>query len=359
MSADGSVVVGAGLFPGGPANWTAFRWTAASGAVDLGDPPGVFSGVANGVSSDGAVIVGSWSYPPGPGEQPTRAYRWTSSTGKVELGAMPGGSWNVAEDVSGDGSVIVGFGDSSSGASAYRWTQSGGFEIIAQGWARDVSSDGSTVVGTALVNQDLRQAFRWTEVGGVELLGSLAPGEYSYGVGVSENGSYVVGTGMIKDGYEAFRWSESEGMVGLGNLAGLEESTAWAVSADGATIVGSFDYGVGAFIWTPESGMRRLIDVLVEEYGLADQLAGWDLRAAYGMSADGRYIVGAGLHESRNGAWLLDRGLNPPPIHPEPLRPVPEPATYGLLGAVGLLGVVMWRKLLRRAGGISLGEVGG
>ncbi|HYE97060.1 MAG TPA: right-handed parallel beta-helix repeat-containing protein [Rubricoccaceae bacterium] len=81
-------------------------------------------------------------------------------------------------------------------------------------------------------------------------------------------------------------------------------STAGGVSADGSVVVGSSYLGGAtyvAFIWTPEAGMRRLDDVLENDYGI--DLDGWDLRSAAAVSADGTVIVGYGAGPSGETAW--------------------------------------------------------
>jgi probable HAF family extracellular repeat protein len=56
VSADGTTVVGTSQSSNG---LEAFRWTARSGMIGLGDlPGGGFRSVAYGVSADGSVIVG-------------------------------------------------------------------------------------------------------------------------------------------------------------------------------------------------------------------------------------------------------------------------------------------------------------
>lgn len=100
VSADGSVVVG---------DWSSgtFRWTAA-GMQDLG-----VLGTARGVSADGSVIVGQTSIAL---PWAIHAYRWTAATGALELGSLAGPyGWSAAEGTSADGSVVVGWSQSPSG----------------------------------------------------------------------------------------------------------------------------------------------------------------------------------------------------------------------------------------------------
>jgi len=104
ISADGSVIVGkcwhssdSGATP------RAFRWSAATGMVDLG----LFGGqptAATGVSTDGSVVVGVWgpSYAPG-------VFRWTAATGMLD--ATPATSFflnPVGNALSADGTTLLG-----------------------------------------------------------------------------------------------------------------------------------------------------------------------------------------------------------------------------------------------------------
>ena len=64
----------------------ASRATAVS-FVSLGDlPGGRFQSAAIGVSGDGHVVVGEGSSPQG-----REAFRWTAETGMIGLGDLPGG----------------------------------------------------------------------------------------------------------------------------------------------------------------------------------------------------------------------------------------------------------------------------
>jgi probable HAF family extracellular repeat protein len=115
LSDDGAVIVGEGTTISGS---QAFRWTAASGMVGLGDP----AVSAHGVSSDGSVIVGIASAPPAPVDG--QAFYWSEALGVIILrdllianGAANLTGWNLisAEDVSGDGLTIVGYGTNPAG----------------------------------------------------------------------------------------------------------------------------------------------------------------------------------------------------------------------------------------------------
>lgn len=297
MSADGGTVIGS--LSSGPV-----RWTAETGVIPLGtsgDPSN-----ASDVSADGSVIVGTnlTPNPQWPGERDAwigQAYRWTAHAGMVplSLSRVTSDAWGVSDD----GSVIVG----SANGQAYRWTASAGIvglgNLPGQGysWAKDISGDGSTVVGWS--TQPEQKAFRWTDDTGMTELGSL-PG--SQAVAVSADGSVIAG--FSQSG--AFRWTAQRGMVSIG------AGGASGISADGSVIVGGGYYkqdslpiddlppgwgGVDppppteAFIWDATHGMRSLRDVLSD---LGADLMGWQLHGATAISADGLTIVGSGTDPS-------------------------------------------------------------
>jgi probable HAF family extracellular repeat protein len=207
------------------------------------------------------------------------------------LGSMYiGTDQNRAEAVSADGSTVVG----RSGTSAFRWTASSGMtrlELAGNGfsntWALGVSGDGSVVVGVGNAASG-QEAFRWTSSSGMGHLGDLAGDIFNSGAeAVSADGSIVVGFGTASqnpDG-QAVRWTSGGGMVGLGDLpGGFFYSYASGVSASGSVVVGFgfSDSGQEAFRWTSEGGM----------VGLGD-FAGGEFRSnAYGVSADGSVVVG-------------------------------------------------------------------
>jgi probable HAF family extracellular repeat protein len=339
VSDDGSTVVGYGTTSSGQ---QAIRWTKSTGMVSLGNTSGsTFKGnQAWGISADGSTIIGyggldsSWST--------TQAFRWTSSGGMVTIPFISGTSTGNVGGVSSDGSVIVG----ASGTQAFRWTASGG--TVGLGYlsgktmsgAYVVSADGSVVVGTSYnTSYANQQAFRWTQSGGMQGLGFL-PGDSNgcWADDISPDGSVIVGT---SGSTHAFRWTQSTGMVALGSLSGMDVTHPMDVSSSGSTIVGvsysDVTWDFQAFIWDAAHGMRNLKSVLQSDYGLTIP-AGWTLNVAYGVSADGTYIVGAGTDASGNTEGFLVS--------------LPEPATIVQLGlAAAFLGLAGIRQWCRRKAG--------
>jgi probable HAF family extracellular repeat protein len=169
--------------------------------------------------------------------------------------------------------------------------ESGGYSS-----ALGVSADGSVVVGQDSGPLQTQESFRWTVGGGMEGLGFL-PGGTSTGngaaLGVSADGSVVVGiSNSAATDLEAYIWTESAGMIGLGFLGtGEQQSWANAVSADGSVVVGvsypttggSAEGTSEAFRWTAGSGMVGL-----------GFLPGGVLSEALAASADGSVLVGWG-----------------------------------------------------------------
>ncbi len=121
-------------------------------------------------------------------------------------------------------------------------------------------------------------------------------------------------------------------MTGLGDLPGGGFfSFAIGVSADGSVVVGRSDSsnGTEAFIWDEDSQtMQSIADLLI-----ADAIdlpgMGWNnLYQASAISADGLTVVGIGTHNGNPEAWMATRAA-----------PVPLPAAVWLFGSA-LLGLI-------------------
>ncbi len=145
-------------------------------------------------------------------------------------------------------------------------------------------------------------------------LGDLPGGSFSsQALAESADGAVVVGNSSSAAGFEAFRWTAAGGMQPLGDLPGGSfNSMALGVSADGSVIVGESSTALGqeAFIWDSTNGMRRLQDVLVNDFG--QDLTGWVLVTARGISDDGRFVVGQGSSPSGDEAWIAPLPNQPP-----------------------------------------------
>jgi len=277
----------------------AFRWTAAGGMVGLGVLPGGTGSIASGTSTDGSIVVGISG---SSSTQVAEAFRWTAA-GMIGLGVLPGGTDSFANGVSANGRVVVGMANDAARFQAIRWTQGSG--IVSLGAplteAFATSADGSVVVGDT---SGLVHAFRWTEEG-VTDLGTVDGGVgNSSAFGVSLDGSVIVGSSQLAGGSVPYRWTEATGMVSLGLLPGDTHGVAFGVSANGSVVIGSTSssFGSRAFVWDSINGIRDLREVLISQ---RDDLEGWTLIEARGISADGRVIVGQGTNPAgQTEGWL-------------------------------------------------------
>jgi RNA polymerase sigma factor (sigma-70 family) len=312
VSGDGKVVAGVSRGANGD---EAFRWTLKEGIVGLSDRPGGrLASSASGVSADGSVMTGSSSAASG-----AQAFRWTQRTGMSSLGDLSGGlTSSIAYGISASGQFIVGESSSARGErEAFRWhlTEMMGLGSFApeqfNSQAMAVSADGTVVIGISARSRASFEAFRWTQAAGMIGLGDFPGGvTNSNAYGISPDGRFIVGYGCpgTFDPYthEAFRWTEAGGLEHLGFAPGTRNSAAYGVSADGNVVVGDnkSERPPTALIWTPQAGMRRLAEVLTNNYQL--NLEGWQLTSARGISHDGRTIVGSGVNPSgQTEGWIV------------------------------------------------------
>ena len=270
------------------------------------------------MSGDGSVVVGQ--------QNADQAYIWTqSSPFLLNLGALNNGNWSEAKAVSRDGSVVVGSAEDGAGTNiginrrAFRWTQATGMVSLGTlhngtySYGYGVSADGSVVVGNAGdgASNNVQRAFRWTQATGMVSLGTLNNGNSTYttfATGVSADGLIVVGyapDGAAFNHNRAFRWTQATGMVSLGTLNNSIVSNAYAVNADGSVVVGSSTYGNGssqrAFRWTQATGMIS-VDQWLRNSGVT--LPNDVTEEARGVSADGNVVVGV----RDNGHGFVARG---------------------------------------------------
>jgi len=349
VSGDGRVVVGSGSTvsgaseEGGPiVHEQAIRWEAGIlvGINSLGTS--YRRTIALGVSYDGSVVTGIMDDP-----SDFRGFIWDEA-GVAPLGDLPGGPTGSKGDaVSDDGTAIAGTGYDAVNERAIRWDAGVITNLgIGSGWstAIGISGDGATLVGY----DEFEGAVRWD---GTEMTPlAKPPGDFrTRAYGISSDGSTIVGSSLQSAGETAIRWVNGAPEL-LGVLAGSETSVALDASGDGSIVVGycaSLNLPKRAFIWDSENGMRDLQEVLIDR---GEDLTGWELREAAGISDDGLVIVGTGINpESRPRGWVTAPVLPTPTPTPTPTpvptptpTPVPEPGQWlqlvsGLLG-LGMLG---------------------
>lgn len=336
----------------------AFRWSAATGMVDLGEIPGFGTREQNikarAISADGTIVVGQSSAGTIPGQQ---AFRWTASGGMQGLGDLVetvpsqfSRMRSFANAISGDGSVIAGDSRSNVGSTTpYRYTDADGMVAIEPSVVHPAngantvygsSHDGSVLVGSinSVTPGKLNEAFRWTEAGGLERLGTFNDGNISQAHAVTPDGSVIVGTARDPNQFHAFRWTEANGYDLLNDGTLFQASGALAVSSTGSTIVGTAHVfsagGPSAMIWDETDGMRLLSEVLA---GQGDDLMGYRLFRATGISADGLTITGTAGRPG-GGFEAFVATLEPS------IASVPEPSSLAVWLVVPLCGLTRRRR---------------
>jgi len=299
LTPDGGIAVGGSSGIG-------FVWTRENGRYDFGLEPGM-PGVtpAFGISSDGGILAGSM-YPNLNSPMQSRVYRRVGSGPLVDLGLIPGNTRAYARGMSGDGNTIIGACESGQQSAvfgqAFRWTPRGGMQGL--GYTRPgglfsralgVSRDGSTIVGLSVADL-VGDAFVWRESTGMQGLPRLpgaTPNSTSQANGVNADGTVIVGVGddPVTGEPRALRWTAS-GVQNLGTVPGYLRSDAFASDGSGSVISGDLTTGLAntAFVWTPLTGMRTISDYL-SGYGVLVP-AGYRVGHVSVMSDDGLTFAG-------------------------------------------------------------------
>jgi probable HAF family extracellular repeat protein len=270
-----------------------------------------------GVANTGRVVGYSHS------TNGAEAFYRDPTTATQPMGDLSGGAfWRVAYGISMDQDVVVGRSYTEAGIEAFHWTEHTGMTSLkvalgnpVASAASGISPDGVFVIGSVdFSSTQGGEGYYWSAETGIERIGKLPSDggrNYSTPTAVTNQASMIVG----ESNGEAFRWTRDSGIEGLGFLESIpdgEQSHATDVSADGKIVVGWSLSSIGnrtedgektAFVWTEETGMVALEEVLIANGLAAD---GWILRSANGISADGTMIVGEGQNpDGNNEAFLL------------------------------------------------------
>lgn len=254
VSADGQYVVGQS--DGGSAsspNVVAVLWHVTAGggtvvATELGYLGTGQNSVAWGISADGTTVSGSSMIIPGnPLVLPAHAFSWTSGGGMVAIALNGANTTGIGQAPSANGSVIVGGSDDpadvpwKSVSGTVSSVPMPGGEVAGVLVAVDAAGDAMAGFSTTTPGGNLH-AYRWTSGGGASLLGFLGTGDASDGLGISGDGSIVVGfsNNGVSIFNQAFVWNQADGMQALPGLnVGAPGGAAQGISSDGLVIVGS------------------------------------------------------------------------------------------------------------------------
>lgn len=210
-----------------------------------------------------------------------------------------------------------------------------------------ISGDGETVALMSTAIQSGRSFYSahhfttaedvvlWNKASGLQALQPISGHERSLVSGLSHDGTILVGASSHLDlaassrSLSAVKW-EQRSPVALSPVGNFDSTIATDVSADGSLVV-----GVARYEPTPETGYSRrdirnlrtldqavlwleeepivLHELLVEDYGLEEQLRGWRLTAANAISDDGLTIAGQGIDpEGRYAAWAVTLSIPEP-----------------------------------------------
>lgn len=338
ISADGHHVIGDIVDANN--NDSAGWWDPTFGWTALGTFPG-FGGCGSSISSayeishDGNTVVGlGWQ------GCSARAFKWTAATGVVQLQGLVASDGTRANSISGDGRYVGGW-ETVGAANPRRatlWGPSGPPTLILQsgintsgaGEIIDMNRDGSVVCGI-----HANQGFVWTKTSGVTLIPKL-PGVTStvYAQAVSDDGAVVFGSGSAFAG-QPWVWTQAGGTQSLANFLTNQGITgfnpadllvATGMSADGSVLCGWGFAGGWVIQWNRPATWLNLGGELAGSNGQTPELVG------YGGMVAGQH-VGLSLTKTLpNAPATLVLGTSPInlPINGGLLVPFPQVVLSGL-----------------------------
>jgi probable HAF family extracellular repeat protein len=288
--------------------------TRPGGAADA-------SGSSTNISRSSPVVVG---FLDDGASVPYHAFSYNYQTDTfVDLSTLDPGdtnSFSYAKDVSDDGSVVVGFSDTSGAYQhAFRWTQAGGMVDLDSSSPSSASrAHGVDGTGSRIVGERDDYAVRWDWNGAAATPTNITTeGLGEVATGVTEDGSVIVGMAAN----EAFRWTQAMGAVKLGKLSGDFAAAALGVSDNGKIVVGLsqedlsifFNDVAGAplysaaysraFRWTdPAEGGNGMEDLNQVFADAGADMTGVTLVAVTGISPDGQWLTGAATTPETSGS---------------------------------------------------------
>jgi probable HAF family extracellular repeat protein len=209
------------------------------------------------------------------------AFIWSSSAGMLDLGGLPGDSSSYAFAINDNGQVAGWSYGNATGAHAFVWTEGKGMQSIgtlggSNSFAYGLNSVGMVVGYADTVGNSAQHAFVWNSAEGMTDLGTLG-GNYSFATAINDSGQ-VTGSSYLADGVtlHAFLWTKETGIQDLGAMGG-GNSGGNAISASGQ-IVGTTTWPKHAMsvLWTEKAGMRFIAGRLSQPLGIqSSQIVGY------------------------------------------------------------------------------------
>ena len=288
VSADGEFVVGF-------SNFQTFRWTVDNGFQVLPIPKDGTTGSPEGISPSGNFVFGSYAAFGGtaPGD-----FVWSEKNGSVYVPSLPGGNelttlWHINDQGVAVGYSSVGF--TNTGASlnrAVRWTQDEGLEAFPLPTQSDESEQSvaiRTLSDGRVYGSSASGVWFYSEDTGFEFIENLP-----VPLAMNSDGTFAAGaadnpiTGQFTPAY----WTPFGGVQFLGLLDNDQIGLAVGMSDDGSIIVGQS--GSTHVVWIDQNE-----PLLVGEYAtsLGIDMKGWNITGARCVSADGTTIVGTARHD--------------------------------------------------------------
>jgi len=227
----------------------AFRWSKATGMIDLAAPGSGYSSAA--AINNKGWVTGSADFTPGN----RTAFRWTPGAGMVNLGSLGQNSAGVALN---DAGIVVGASDTAppgQGRQAVRWPGTTPIPITPEASpfasAFDINNAGQ------IVGDSISSAFLWSPQDGFTDLG-ISYQDFPRAEQVTEKG-VVLGNLYRTNGTIGFVWRRTTGAIALGTRS-VDASVARDINSRGQ-VVGHYNYR--AFVWTRTEGVVDLNTRLV------------------------------------------------------------------------------------------------
>ncbi len=293
----GDVIIGQAVY------FYAFRWSIASGLVNLGTPASITFTAGNSMDHAGLGIAGNGG---------NKLFRWTVSGGPQNLGLLPGAiGGGLATGISGDTTIVVGWSGAADGnIYGVKWTSPGTMIALPSlsggafgNSAYGISSDGSIIVGGSTWTGSGYRACRWLPGNIVQNLGALPSATDSRAYAISKNNGVIVGDCQIPTGDRMFRYIGA--MQNLGTPLGTTDSYSRSTNYDGQVVTGRAKIATNTYraaYWSTTVGIKDLATYVTS---LGGNLTGWVLLEAWGVSNDGSAIAGTGTFNGATRAFLI------------------------------------------------------
>ncbi|MET0793653.1 MAG: hypothetical protein ABW061_19190 [Polyangiaceae bacterium] len=279
ISSDGTTVVGSS-----PA-MKSFRWTIATGIVALPLLANASECFVADVSADGVYAVGDCTIA---GKH--APVRWKGTSAPINLGVPSQNDSAIASAVNANGTVVVGSATlNNDRGSAAIWTIGATPLVLPNATgalsagANAVSANGGVIVGDAW-NGSQNQAFRWTTSGGMQLIPYFASPSSAGASDVSADGSKT----LVSDAFQAYIWSS-----GVLDKVGSSAESAIALSSDGTVVLTGHGTIIGGVTQTMAARLATA------GYDLGDFI----ILGLTDISGNGKSILGSGYHNIPNATY--------------------------------------------------------